>query len=200
MSSESIITIDLGIAETIQVIDAILSRRQNRDDNRKEDFVQNVKDDIELVSLTVNALDNAFIILVQKYGDEAVIGDPRKLKVLVQETDNYLKRRDLLPKLQIQVGAINAASHHRFVANTKAQEILEHLAVSLKDYRDRLGYGITGVGHGFLEQLQYYAQNNPNQTLLSSIANQAFRQQDFGLSGHMNNLIGLLRYELSSIA
>jgi len=199
------VKVDLGIAEVVRSIDAIIARRHNRKTDALANFASNLSDDLDVCSEIVKALDDLFIELIRGFSSAEITKDPELLKSHVEETRNYLRQRKLLPRLEECIGAIKTASLDSRLKSRDHRELvlaLRSLASRLQFYRAKLGRGaVTGVGQTEdwnLETLCERAlghQYGGGKLALTveEIAEEVFRNHDFDVSDNIHGLIGVVR-------
>ena len=199
------IKVDLGIAEVIKSVDAIIARRHDRKAESLADFASNLFDDLDVCSEIVKALDNLFIEIVRGFSRPQITSVQSLLNDHVEETRKYLSRRDLLPRLEECIGAIKTASLEPRLKPQENRELvlaLRSLASRLQFYRDKLGRGaITGVGQTedwnletLCERALGYQYGGGKLALaVDEIAEEVFRNHDFDVSDNIHRLIGTVR-------
>jgi hypothetical protein len=205
------VKVDLGIADVLRAVDAILDRRRNRKTEALTDFASNLSDDLDVCSKIVNALDSLFIELVRGFSNPRITHDPALLGGHVEETREYLTRRDLLPRLEECIGGIKASSLDPRLKSQDHRELvltLRSLASRLKFYRDELGKGaITGVGQTqdwnletLCERALGYQYGGGMLALeVEEIAEEVFRNHDFDVSDNIHRLIGTARAQAKAL-
>jgi hypothetical protein len=204
--------VDLGIAETVGAVDAIIARWQNRETEVLSDFLSNLDDALDATTKIVNKLDDLFVDLVRGFADREIIDNQVLLQTHVKETRKYLQKRDLLPRLEQCIGAISGAAVDPRLAGRAYREMvstLRSLVARLTEYRNQLGRGgITGVGqleHWNLETLcehalGYQYGGGTIKKATDEIAEEVLRNHDFDLSDSVHRLIGKARIHAKTSA
>jgi hypothetical protein len=199
------VKIDLGIEGCLRFVDDVVSRR----DKRKENFLDNLNDDLEVISKVISTLDNLFIDLAGGFANKDVVENPVRLQAHVEETFKYLRRRELLPILEERLGALNTAAYDERLQSKVHREMvlsLRSLVRRLAQYRDELGRGtMTGVGQKqdwnlvtLRECAQGYRQDIP--VAIQDVAEEVLRNHDFDLSDNIHRLVGALRQHIKMAA
>ena len=189
----------------VRSVDAIFARRRDRKAEALTDFASNLSDDLDVCSEIVKALDSLFIELVNGFSSPRITNDPALLSSHVDETRKYLKRRELLPRLEECIGTIKTASLDSRLKSQDHRDLvvaLRSLASRLQFYRDKLGRGaITGVGQTedwnletLCERALGYQYGGGGLALaVEEIAEEVFRNHDFDVSDNIYRLIGRVR-------
>lgn len=211
MESPISVKVDLGIAETVRVVDEMLSRRRNHRSEALADFVANLCDGLDASSEIVKALDNIFIELVRGFASKTITGDQTLLNTHIEETRKYLTGRNLLPRLEDCIGVISAASVDPLMRDRAYRDIvstLRSLTNRLQFYRDQLGRGgITGVGQTRewnLEtlcerSLKYQYGGGKIDITIEDMAEEVLRNHDFDVSDNLHRLIGKARTQAKTL-
>lgn len=194
----SVVNVEVGIANCVQVVDSILSRRKNR----KEDFLHDLRDDLEAVSEIVSTLDNLFIDLVMGFTNKKIISDPELLQDHIRSSRDYLTKRELLRRFEELQGTISGAAYTQKLRSKEYRELvqpLRSLVKRLAQYRYELGEGAeTSVGHmqeWNLQTLCERAEKRPYgggvvDIAISEMAEEVFLNHDFDHSDSIHRLIG----------
>jgi hypothetical protein len=205
------VKVDLGIAEVVRTVDAVLTERRNRRSKSLADIASNLSDDLDVCSQIVKALDNFFIELVAGFSRVEIRNDPAVLTRHVEQTRHYLMRRELLPRLEEGIGAIKTAAFDPRLKDKKYRDLvtaLRSLASRLTLYRDNLGRGaLTGVGQNedwnletLCERALGYKYGGGQPALpLEDVAEEVFRNHDFDVSDSIHRLIGTVRTQAKAI-
>ncbi|MFX1367718.1 MAG: hypothetical protein ACFFAY_03870 [Promethearchaeota archaeon] len=177
------------------------ARRTDLKDKKEDYFIETLLDDLEAISQAIAALDNIFIQLIKdflylQYDDKGV------MKVL-EQTNDYLVRREILPKLKELKGTLDTlhSKPPKKVRKLLGKEFfsnLEQLNAKLSKYLDILGDDkvVTGQGREVLERLTYLvAQYGLSQDVFN-IAQETLLEHDFGLSNEIHVLLGNLRFHV----
>ena len=187
----------------IERLENIIACRQEHLDQRKKDLLEDIIDDLEVVSLVITSLDRDFVDIVRGFKD---IQDKDELINHVDKTNKYLEQRTLLPKLEDVIGTIRS--------NCKDPEIqknyielhasLSNLVERVQTYRERLKYGaITGVGMvqelNSMSLIERAMECNYSAFLdrdPADMAKQVHFNQDFRLSSEIHELIGDVQFQV----
>lgn len=168
-------------------------------------------DDLDVCSKVVKTLDNIFIDLVTDFANEKVTGDVDRLGDLLEATDRYLNKRELLPALEESLGAFKSASNDarlRSKEYTDLTEALRCLAQELEAYRDELGRGVrTGVGLTKEWNLQTLVERATRAEYrkdlfpipIKDVANRVRDNQNFNISDNIHRLIGTVRTQANPL-
>jgi hypothetical protein len=144
------VKIDLGIAESIKALDAILERRGRRKQDDRLDTI----DDLDAIDAIVQALFNASRELLKHFRDRLVVASRREREILIKATRDYLEDRVLLPQLLARQGQIAAkARSGRY--KKQATAALTAVDGRIEEFKERIHYqGLSGVGWKELENLR----------------------------------------------
>src|SRR5436190_18120935 len=104
------VKVDLGIADVVRSVDAIFARRRDRKTESLADIASNLCDDLDVCSQIVKALDDLFVQLVGGFARGEIASEPALLRGHVEQTRQYLMRRELLTRLEEGIGAIKSAA------------------------------------------------------------------------------------------
>ncbi len=208
----ALVNIGIPIPQTLATLDDIFNRRQDRKAAPVENFFANLRDDLEVIDTAVKALDDKFIALVVAYSDKDIIGDPVRLKELGKETKQYLTVSEIVPRLELSMGAIEGVAknpniavpgHGLITVPAQLQIILTELSGDngrLVTYRNNLRLGVTsGIGWEWLLQLYNLAEKDnwkPNakgEEDILALAYTALNVYTFELSGQIHRLVGQAR-------
>jgi len=157
MTSPLTIKVDVGVAEVIRTLDEINQRRQGR----QREFLDDIADDLDAVHLIVNALDNLSLDITQGFAEREIIEDDNLLREHVRAAGNYLRRREIVPKLVDLQGHIELVSNDRRLrGRSGAPEMLSSLAQEIQGYLQSVqNYRVpSGVGYQELNEMRDMAE------------------------------------------
>ncbi len=151
--------VQIPIAETVLAVDQILARRQGR----AEDIIQDVSDDMEATARIIEQLMDEAVKLLASFANPTIVRDKQELEKLVQATNQYLTRRQLLPRLQVIHGRIKGYVGNRYFESSRYQAMrlaLTELDRKLGRYMAEIGaqHLISGTGAGQLYRLKNTAE------------------------------------------
>jgi len=140
----------LGSGFTFNIVDfslgdlaAKVAEYMESRDKSKREARENTIDDLRCAMSIVMGLTNRYIDLMQAFSTPEVVSDHQSLGETIEEADDYLKRRDLLPYLETLTGDIIGQANV-FVPTGWALRIVHK---NLLEFRESLGPGLrTGVG------------------------------------------------------
>lgn len=188
-------------AEILERLRNILARRQERKDQMRDDYLENILDDLEVISLVVTSLDRTFIELVRGF---QIIQNEDGIRKHIDKTNDYLTERELLPKLEQVIGTVKTACEDSHIQKNYEElySALNSLFQKVQEYRENLQRGaITGVGMKHELNLMSLIERamefdySPKMDL-ADMARQVHYNQDFQLSTDIHELIGEVRFHV----
>ena len=191
------VNVDVGIAEALRLVGEIMSRR----DQRKQQVVKDVLDDVEAAVTVVQRLDKLFTDILSEFASRRVSVDNALLADLVDEARKFLFGRELLPILDSRRIAIrNAAGDTRKAAEKlrSLQQLLGRVADALDAYRANLGQAMgPATAPGVLGNVYSLAHSRVNGAGVSAArireeAEKTLREHEFSLSESIYALSGEL--------
>jgi hypothetical protein len=191
------VNVDVGIAEALRLVSEIMSRR----DQRKQQVVKDVLDDVEAAVTVVQHLDKLFTDILSEFASRRVSEDKTLLAGLVDETRKFLFGRELLPILDSRRRAIRDAGGDTRKEAGKLrglQDVLGRVADALDAYRANLDQAMGGASApGRLAVVYELAASRVNGADVSAAhirekAENTLREHDFELSERIYALRGEL--------
>jgi hypothetical protein len=191
------VNVDLGIADLLNLVEQITTRR----DQRRRQVLLDVLDDVEAAVAVVWRLDKLFTDIVNAFASHRVVDNDALLADLVDETRKFLFGREVLPILDVRREAIrNAAGDMRREAGKLRglQQELGSVAEALDAYRANLDQAMRGAtAPGPLENVYSLAYSRANgadvsATQICEEAEKTLREHDFSLSEQVSSASGKL--------
>ena len=190
------VNVDVGIAEALRLVSEIMSRR----DQRKQQVVKDVLDDVEAAVTVVQHLDKLFTDILSEFASRRVSEDKTLLAGLVDETRKFLFGRELLPILDSRRRAIRDAGGDTLGGGKtpRPQHVLGRVADALDAYRAHLDQAMGGASApGRLAVVYELATSRVDGADVSAAhirekAENTLREHDFELSERIYALRGEL--------